>query len=1683
MCGISAVKSLSGTAITEENSLLESQLRASVSAIGHRGPDSFGIYVSDDGSLGLAHARLSIIDLEGGQQPLHDSSNSIHAIVNGEFYDYADLRKTLESKGCHFRSSVDSELVIHLYQIYGQNFIHYLRGEFAFILYDSKRQFLMAARDRFGIKPLYHTVTDGKLMLASEMKALLPLGWKAEWDIESIMQMCEFSDDRTVFRGIYKMPAGHLLTCIHSGRIEVRPYWDLEYPHAAVEDARVRLRSDVPWGVYLSGGIDSASVAGIASALLKEKDPNAKLMTFTLAFPGRKELDEGPIARRMAESIGAIIHMVTPTEKDLVDQFPKAVYHTEQPTLSFHGTGKMILSEYVRDNGCKVVLTGEGSDEIFGGYYFFIPDFLRAVDPAAHRLGFPLPNETEIIAAFDKFESSGLRQDHISTRKVSFQENQLGRDLLGGISTHVMVSSSGLSDSAYPQLVLDHTIPSDPTVIASESISLDARRKMCSGQWHPLHSALYTMTKTGLRNIILNGLGDRAEMANSIEGRTPFLDHYLVEYVNNLPPSVKIMPSLEYIHSNGVNGHSNGVNGHNSAQKREFKFTDKWILRQAVKPFVTKEIYSRAKMQYNAPLSQPAGKEVEHEYSPLQRMLQERLTKQAVVKLGWVRWEYVEGLLREYLEAPGCPADGGLDKRSMPRRARIHFVSLRSSLVNLPISIYGPLLERSIRPQSLAVHLTLVPSSSKSSRIEAYVGWTGMASASSLAQFNSTSTGAGEKGLETIEIDPQHAQGLGFSQGDTVEIGLVYDMAVAKSVGTEPLTSDDWEIIEIHASHVESTLLSQVRVARINQEIDVWVLGRTRVRLKVVSLDPQTKDNALLLSTNTEVSIAPKAHKRQPRKSLSSQMAVSETKPQQLASHPNLRARSIALRVLPSRLSIIARVAYDGPEVLAFVSPNTFSKLYPGKVNGSDSKTFYRIIFNRLRPPTDPMNDSMNENTESEPATKILNPGEQKSPSRTPSAADELTTVYLRPTTAILNGHIVFATLPGGVEDWDLVRIIATPDERLLSLKNEIGDIQPSLINVAEYGFLAGVDDILKQCTDFCIRKLAIHGTKANVRGVSSLLITGRAGVGKTSIIKCVANALQENPKTLTYTLYVDVAPLAEKPVATVKTLFKFWFDKAFWHKPTLLVLDNLHELLGTELEHTDSFRTRHIAELFLSIFSASQRAAASNARGIIMLATAPSAAALHPLISTAHVFEEVVSVTPPNKDARRDILSKLVQKHLNHAADLRQDPVTPLNFTYLATQTEGYSATDLQDLVSRAVHQVVMKMTLERKDPVLTMTDFEDAKAGFVPLSLRDIKLEKSETSWSDIGGLQETKRVLRETLEWPTKYGPIFAQSPLRLRSGLLLYGYPGCGKTLLASAVAKECGLNFIGVKGPEILNKYIGESEKTVRDIFERASSAKPCILFFDEFDSIAPKRGHDSTGVTDRVVNQLLTQMDGAEGLEGVYVLAATSRPDLIDSALLRPGRLDKSLLCNMPDFEERKDILQAVSRKVKVSASVDFASVAEVTDGFSGADLQALIYNAHLEVVNASIAASSQDASTFEKQEDPVKFNMFGGPNQSEKAISKAELAALQRRLRQVQLASMRPTMQRTKVSKTAESHESREIMQEHIRRALRTTRPSVSMEERRRLDRIYSAFIDDRSGELPVPPDSTGVGNRASLA
>jgi SpoVK/Ycf46/Vps4 family AAA+-type ATPase len=262
---------------------------------------------------------------------------------------------------------------------------------------------------------------------------------------------------------------------------------------------------------------------------------------------------------------------------------------------------------------------------------------------------------------------------------------------------------------------------------------------------------------------------------------------------------------------------------------------------------------------------------------------------------------------------------------------------------------------------------------------------------------------------------------------------------------------------------------------------------------------------------------------------------------------------------------------------------------------------------------------------------------------------------------------------------------------------------------------------------------------------------------------------------------------------------------------------------------------------------------------------------------------------------------------------------------------------------------------------PAISIPLILEVQEGFVPISLRGASLNlSSNTSWEDVGGLEVLKAELRETIEWPTKYGFLFKNSPIRARSGILLFGPSGCGKTLVANAIAKECGLNFISVKGPELLNKYIGQSEQSVRDVFARAQSASPCVLFFDEFDAIAPRRGHDNTGVTDRVVNQFLTELDGVEGLTGVYVLAASSRPELIDPALLRPGRLDKSYYIGYPDVNDRELILRALGRKMSFAPDVDFSAIASWAEHCTGADLQALCYNSQLEAIHEQLEEAKQ---------------------------------------------------------------------------------------------------------------------------
>ncbi|KAG0169678.1 hypothetical protein DFQ28_003486 [Apophysomyces sp. BC1034] len=604
----------------------------SLDLLHHRGPDARGKYIAPDGRCALGHVRLSIIDLEGGQQPLSDESGKIHAVVNGELYDYEKITEELKAEGHTFETKSDSEIAVHLYEDYGLSFVEKLRGEFAICIWDAKRSRLVAARDRFGIKPLYYTVVNGTLLLGSEIKAFLPLGWKPEWDVESIMNNGSMYDYRTCFKGVYKLPPAHYLTATTSGMIEVRQYWDSDYPDKTVRETRsieemvqgvrerlidavrVRLRADVPLGIYLSGGIDSSAMAGIATHLLREKDPNARVHAFSISFKDGGKFDEGPIAERTAASCNAIFHKMVVSDNDLINAFEDSIWHVEMPHFNLNAVGKFLLSELVRSNGYKVVLTGEGSDEHFAGYNFFQIDYCREPDlasPENLRLA-----EAARLRKFKELEEGGLNLSWMHQKDYQVSKSPT-TSMVNGITSHLTVGVVlSPSNELFSKEIRNTYGEPDPSRSMVECINGMARQK-AKTKWHPLHTALYVENHTFLSNYLCNSLGDRSEMAHSVEARTPFMDHLLCEYVNNLPPSVKLR------------GTEDG------------ELNEKWILKEAVKPFITEELYKRKKHPYIAPPAK--GMDL-----PVFTLIQEKLTRENVEQLGFIDWKTVEESKRQF---------------------------------------------------------------------------------------------------------------------------------------------------------------------------------------------------------------------------------------------------------------------------------------------------------------------------------------------------------------------------------------------------------------------------------------------------------------------------------------------------------------------------------------------------------------------------------------------------------------------------------------------------------------------------------------------------------------------------------------------------------------------------------------------------------------------------------------------------------------------------------------------------------------------------------------------------------------------------------------------------------------------------------------------------------------------------
>lgn len=563
MCGIVAI-------INNTAEIAEESLRNAVDALIPRGPDEQSTWFSADRRVALGHARLSIIDLTTGIQPIASEDRRLQIVHNGEFYDYERITRELVSRGHKFRTKSDSEIAIHLYKDLGRACLEHLRGEFAFVIWDEENETLFAARDRFGIKPLFYVETSDGLRIASEAKALFASGVEAVWDHESVFQNLFFSfdQDRTLFKNIRQLPPGHYLTS-RKGVVSVHKYWDVDYPkadavhphiseHECIENVRylldesirLRMRADVPVGCYLSGGVDSSAVLGMAS-----RYSAGKLTAFTIAFD-HPDFDESGPARRMAEFAGADFRPIPVKGGDFADVFYDAVWKGEMIHYNAHGAARYHLSRAVRSEGYKVVIGGEGADELFAGYDF-----------SSQAL---LAGSSQGVAKWFKMFGRLLRSKTGTERRIAETSPWLSRLSQG------LAFPPHLTDYVADKFTFLHSIIAPE--FALQFANLDPYReffrqfnyrKTLMGR-EPTKQILYLWMKSLFVNYVL--AAERLDMANAVEVRLPFLDHKLFEFGRSIPGSMLAKDG-----------------------------TIKYILREAAKEYITDEVYRGLKQPFLAP--------------------------------------------------------------------------------------------------------------------------------------------------------------------------------------------------------------------------------------------------------------------------------------------------------------------------------------------------------------------------------------------------------------------------------------------------------------------------------------------------------------------------------------------------------------------------------------------------------------------------------------------------------------------------------------------------------------------------------------------------------------------------------------------------------------------------------------------------------------------------------------------------------------------------------------------------------------------------------------------------------------------------------------------------------------------------------------------------------------------------
>ncbi len=549
----------------------------------------------------------------------------------------------------------------------------------------------------------------------------------------------------------------------------------------------------------------------------------------------------------------------------------------------------------------------------------------------------------------------------------------------------------------------------------------------------------------------------------------------------------------------------------------------------------------------------------------------------------------------------------------------------------------------------------------------------------------------------------------------------------------------------------------------------------------------------------------------------------------------------------------------------------------------------------------------------------------------------------------------IATTQPSGtvvVTDSTEIQVSQKPAEQIRDTADSGGD-SPSVT----YEDIGGLDRELEQVREMIelpmrhpelFKRLGIEPPKG-------VLLHGPPGTGKTLIAKAVANEIDAHFHT------ISGPEIMSKYYGESEEQLREVFEEAEENAPAIVFVDELDSIAPKRGEAGGDVERRVVAQL-LSLMDGLE------SRGqVVVIGATNRVDAIDPALRRGGRFDREIEIGVPDRDGRKEILQVHTRNMPLHES---------VELDAYADNTHGFVGADLETLAKEAAMTALRRIrpeldleseeidaeVLERLE--VTENDFREALKGIEPSALREVFVEVPDVSWEDVGGLEDTKERLRETIQWPLEYPEVFRAMDMESAKGVLLYGPPGTGKTLLAKAVANQADSNFISIKGPELLSKWVGESEKGVREVFEKARSNAPTVVFFDEIDSIATERGRNSgdSGVSERVVSQLLTELDGLEELEDVVVIATSNRPDLIDSALLRPGRLDRHVHVPVPDEEARKAIFEVHTRNKPLADDVDLDRLARKTDGYVGADVEAVCRE-------ASMAASREFINSVRKEE------------------------------------------------------------------------------------------------------------------